>query len=304
MSDQTRANPKIPFDSHLKFYLAGKISKNDWRHDLVDGLRDAYYPWDANWKNGWAVLPQSILGKHDYIGPFFLACDHGCFHGPAEHGVGAFSGGERAHEDAFPNVTKPLDRFLTQRWITRLCELSIVQCDVMFVWLDSLDAFGTLVEIGMARSRGKRIWIGVDEKLGVFTRSFVHDYLQINNPHQDVLPLDELWFALMCGWEVVHAGSAREAFSRLLELGMESAPDLRTMPYAEYLKTEHWKQVRQDALERADHHCQLCNSTTYLNVHHNTYDRRGCEEPRDLVVLCRSCHAKFHNKLGQNGRGK
>jgi len=72
---------------------------------------------------------------------------------------------------------------------------------------------------------------------------------------------------------------------------------LRTMPYAEYLLTDHWKLLRGKCLKRARNHCQLCNSAQSLNVHHRTYERRGCEFLKDLIVLCRACHAKFHDKL-------
>lgn len=71
---------------------------------------------------------------------------------------------------------------------------------------------------------------------------------------------------------------------------------LRTMPYRDYLKTPHWKATRQRALERADRRCQLCNSTDHLEVHHRTYERRGCERADDLTVLCARCHSKFHEE--------
>jgi hypothetical protein len=31
-------------------------------------------------------------------------------------------------------------------------------------------------------------------------------------------------------------------------------------------------------------------------VHHLTYERRGCEDPVDLMAVCRKCHAKIHHK--------
>lgn len=72
---------------------------------------------------------------------------------------------------------------------------------------------------------------------------------------------------------------------------------LKTMPYKEYLVTEHWKEVRNRALKRANYKCQLCNDgKSWLNVHHRTYIRRGEEYNSDLIVLCRACHAKFHDK--------
>ncbi len=73
---------------------------------------------------------------------------------------------------------------------------------------------------------------------------------------------------------------------------------LRCMPYKEYLKSAHWQRVRATALEHATG-CQLCDSAKKLNVHHRYYHYRGLEDehPQCLIVLCRDCHAKFHDKL-------
>ena len=65
--------------------------------------------------------------------------------------------------------------------------------------------------------------------------------------------------------------------------------------YKEYLNSPHWRETRKAALERAWYRCQLCNSEKNLNVHHNNYDRLWYESPRDLIVLCSDCHAKFHD---------
>lgn len=72
-------------------------------------------------------------------------------------------------------------------------------------------------------------------------------------------------------------------------------PCLRTMPYDEYLQTDHWKDVRTQALRRAGYRCQVCNDGGQLDVHHRTYERRGEEAPGDVTVLCRSCHSVFHD---------
>lgn len=74
--------------------------------------------------------------------------------------------------------------------------------------------------------------------------------------------------------------------------------ELRTMPYGEYLKTDHWKSLRARMLKRANYSCQLCNaSNVSLHVHHRTYENRGDEDYSDLIVLCAPCHSKFHDKL-------
>jgi hypothetical protein len=75
----------------------------------------------------------------------------------------------------------------------------------------------------------------------------------------------------------------------------ERVRQLRAMPYKEYLRTPEWRARRQRALEAAEHRCQLDRRHSgNLDVHHNTYERRGEERPGDLIVLCRGCHRKHH----------
>ena len=81
--------------------------------------------------------------------------------------------------------------------------------------------------------------------------------------------------------------------------GEDSYRKLRTMPYSKYLETPHWKRMRDTMLMKSGHACQLCSSRRRLQVHHRTYERRGCERLADLIVLCDNCHAKFHDKLPQ-----
>lgn len=71
---------------------------------------------------------------------------------------------------------------------------------------------------------------------------------------------------------------------------------LKYTPYRDYLQTKHWNFVRTKALKDADYKCSLCNSPKQLNVHHRTYEHKGEEYryPKDLIVLCQSCHEKFH----------
>lgn len=67
--------------------------------------------------------------------------------------------------------------------------------------------------------------------------------------------------------------------------------------YHKYLQSEHWKAIRNEAIERAGGRCQLCNKPGILHVHHRTYENVSNEKPGDLIVLCGHCHAKFHDKL-------
>lgn len=103
------------------------------------------------------------------------------------------------------------------------------------------------------------------------------------------------------GWLPRHTGLSTQEIQQRIDLFWEQSrqtrlqSELHTMPYAEYLLTEHWQKTRLEALERASHRCQVCNSPTALNTHHRTYERRGHELPEDLIVLCQSCHQLFHD---------
>lgn len=73
--------------------------------------------------------------------------------------------------------------------------------------------------------------------------------------------------------------------------------ELERMSYADYLLTVEWRAVRSRKLSMADNRCELCHDARSLNVHHRVYGRRGRELLRDLVVLCRSCHERHHDRL-------
>ncbi len=67
--------------------------------------------------------------------------------------------------------------------------------------------------------------------------------------------------------------------------------------YRQYLKTRHWQKTRVAALKRANRKCQLCGCRQGIEVHHNSYSRRGRELAGDLIVLCEGCHSIFHERL-------
>lgn len=66
--------------------------------------------------------------------------------------------------------------------------------------------------------------------------------------------------------------------------------------YAEYLCSPWWKHVRRLALNAAGNRCESCGAISELDVHHKTYDRLGREQPADVSVLCRHCHAEQHGR--------
>lgn len=120
---------------HLpKLYLAGKIRKHCWRHKLVYGLRN------HSWSDG--PLEQSLFS---YVGPFFVSCDHGCFHNSNSHGYLAMRDQNLC---TGPSLGSEFDAPRTE--IVASCLDAIGKSDLLFCYIDSFDCFGTLIELGYA----------------------------------------------------------------------------------------------------------------------------------------------------------
>jgi len=74
----------------------------------------------------------------------------------------------------------------------------------------------------------------------------------------------------------------------------ELIQQLKSMPYDEYLQTEHWKAKSYEIKREAGFKCQKCGSNKKLAAHHLTYEHRGDERIGDLMCLCDECHKKEH----------
>lgn len=140
-------------------YCAGKINKNDWRHRLFQDLRDEtvvntcedetchkYGQPHFNKDNGVVDINNKFL----YAGPFFIACDHGCYHGENTHGRGAenetcYSGGAGSNPTQYDVWTQCLG------WLS--------ESDIVFAFIEDKTCYGTLTEIGWAHRDGKLVYI-------------------------------------------------------------------------------------------------------------------------------------------------
>lgn len=128
----------------MRLYLAGKIGKGDWRHGIVRGLRGAFCDGDEVPKG---ILKNAIFGEHDYCGPFFVSCDHGCGHGSNSHGVGL---------NGAPCIGPSYSRLE----ISDACMYGVQHSEAVFAWIESTDCHGTLFELGVAHGIGLPIGIG------------------------------------------------------------------------------------------------------------------------------------------------
>ncbi len=168
----------------MKVYLAGKIGPNDWRGSILGTHRPGGLV-PSDWVGEWPVLEKVVLGEHDYVGPYFISCDHGCAHGRNEHGALAAgdTSGAACIVGSLDDQVDKHGRLVGHRVeVARRCLQAIKAANLVFAWIDCTTAHGTLFEIGFAASRGLTIAIahppGFQEQ-------------------------DDLWFAHTAAWTVV-----------------------------------------------------------------------------------------------------
>jgi hypothetical protein len=130
-------------------YFAGKIAKNDWRHPIVPELRNMQYdhgPFDA--------------GAYIYNGPFFVACDHGCHHGPTTHGVLPASDGSYGPCFLPSEHAQPERREVARRALE-----GVRKSQLVFAYINALDCVGTIMEIGIAVQMRKPVALCIDTRI-------------------------------------------------------------------------------------------------------------------------------------------
>lgn len=149
---QKKTNDPVRKEHH-SVYLAGKIQPNDWRNRFCYYRHVPDEPEDI--ANG------CILGVDDSLsitGPFFISCDHGCYHGDGKHGVGAVSS---LHSDEWGGC---MGEYYTRDDVLCICKGQIDRAEIVFAYINSNDCYGTLAEIGYAHAKGKDIVIAFSTK--------------------------------------------------------------------------------------------------------------------------------------------
>lgn len=160
----TQIADKIPGDKLWikSVYLAGKITNNSWRDEIVS-YRDGDWSGEnhgagASSNSGdWNTVPEALPtpngAKLAFTGPFWRPFSGWGGHGNFDqHAKGLHANGDvNPYNHSFDMVESD------PQFIAGNVELAIHECDLFFAWIDSLDAIGTLVEIGLARSLRKRV---------------------------------------------------------------------------------------------------------------------------------------------------
>lgn len=68
--------------------------------------------------------------------------------------------------------------------------------------------------------------------------------------------------------------------------------------YRNYLLSKEWFEIRNNLFKSRGKKCELCSSTTRIEVHHKTYKNIFNEQLEDLQVLCSECHSDIHKVKG------
>lgn len=227
-----------------KVYLAGKIGKNDWRHDIVKGLRAAFDCTGLDDVSGcggapstrkkWPILKAAIFGEWDYVGPYFESCDHGCAHASGTHGWMPSEIGTPKHGLSF---------------VADDCMQAVEQADVIFAWIDSLDAHGTYAELGAGRALGKLCFAASPEYLPDlwFVYALTHNIVLGKSPSDALMDTMESWRWFFYGDEILESPIEKSFFVIGVEILPHLRPQYRVGPYrADFALPEHKTLIELD----------------------------------------------------------
>lgn len=139
-------NPIGSPPEHHSVYLAGKIEPYDWRHRFCFYRGNPGDPEDI--ASGCTIDVDDNL---TITGPFFISCDHRCYHGEGKHGVGAVNS---LHSNEWGGC---MGNFFTRDDVLNICKGQIDRAEIVFAYINKDDCYGTLAEIGYAHAQGKDI---------------------------------------------------------------------------------------------------------------------------------------------------
>ena len=146
-------NPIPKYIENHSVYLAGKIRCNGWRERIFPCRYEGRGLWN------YSVDEFTNLSVHandglTITGPYFISCDHGCYHGEERHGVGAVDDVHSEHEWG-----GCCGNYFSRDDVFSICKKQIDRAEIVFAYIDCRDCYGTLGEIGYAHAVGKDIII-------------------------------------------------------------------------------------------------------------------------------------------------
>ena len=138
------------------FYLAGKITGTTWRDSIVEewsveNHSSSYFQAFMGYEDdgAWSVVPNACTVMDSvtlhYTGPWWKD--------PFCHGSSDDSAYPHGYSSTWEHGRETGDK----KQIANAVVKAISACDLFFAWIDSLDCYGTLLEVGYARGLGKTV---------------------------------------------------------------------------------------------------------------------------------------------------
>jgi hypothetical protein len=168
-------------DAHLhRIYLAGKINyEARWRHKLIpDFPREL----EADALRSDLVRKCKSAGGAVfwYTGPYFVCCDHGCTHTPGMHGAGYDCMSD------WPRNTQSRRNLVHSLNVQR-----IERSTGLFAFVDELDCYGTISEIGYAAAKGIPVGLAYGPHISVHARAELWFIERFATWFWDALPVQQ-----------------------------------------------------------------------------------------------------------------
>lgn len=158
-------HPTIHGKAIRSVYLAGKISGTTWRDEIAPGWsKQGWVHGESTWAHRdmvAEVLDRSGMGEWRVrlTGPYWLNMNEGhCCDssgGPSQYGLGDHSWGEYRFFESRAQHKPIVDYVAADRpLVAQMAKDAILGADLVFAWVDCLDCYGTLAEIGLAAAAG------------------------------------------------------------------------------------------------------------------------------------------------------
>ena len=178
-----------------KVYLAGKMKpEHNWRGEALSldraersGILDHDLT-DHPFGTGWLANARVVNMKNasfNLIGPFPLGCDHGC-----AHGANVAHMAETCNFDTWDN-----------NLLLKTCVRTIQSADIVCAHFSTADAYGTLVELGIAKGQNpdRPLSVTVDANLAIcLNKRNEHGHIETDH-YDDRISWSrvrhDLWFA-------------------------------------------------------------------------------------------------------------
>ena len=152
----------------ISIYIAGKIEYDRTRYGLVDC---SIHEHEEDLRFTVDIAARPFFFEHQnflYTGPYTVSNDHGTAH-RFEHA--SYSGSSYGYPIPFElSGASASEKY--RRVVLERCRIGICKAELIYAWVNSEDAYGTLAEICFALGLGKRVYVATGPQIGDSTQAW------------------------------------------------------------------------------------------------------------------------------------